>query len=107
MSGVLVRYAVASDAAEIANVLRASKAAAMPGLAVPHSLEEDLCWVSEVLLREATVIVAEVDGGSPAPAMRNESPTCSTPGFPNPLRFGPCPDRLRAWAGRCGTASGR
>lgn len=62
MSGVLLRDATAADADAIVTLIRSSKAAAMPWLAVPHSVEEDLPWVVEVLLQEATVIVVDVEG---------------------------------------------
>lgn len=51
------RAATASDAAPIARLIRESKAAAMPWLPLVHTPEEDLGWVSGVLLRDHAVTV--------------------------------------------------
>ncbi len=56
------RPARSRDAADIAALLRASKAAAMPWLAVVHSPAEDLAWVSGVLLPTCEVRVLEESG---------------------------------------------
>ncbi len=47
-----------ADAAEVAALIRASKAAAMPWLPVVHSPDDDLGWVTVVLLVEDEVVVA-------------------------------------------------
>ncbi len=56
------RAAQASDGAAVAALLRASKAAAMPWLAVVHTPAEDLAWVRGVLLPTCAVRVVEEHG---------------------------------------------
>lgn len=57
----MLRPATAQDAARVAALVRTSKAAAMPWLAVVHTPEEDLAWVRSVLLVQHAVTVAEDD----------------------------------------------
>jgi len=54
----IIRSARAADAPAIARLMRASKAEAMPWLAVTHTLEEDDGWVEGVLLPADDVSVA-------------------------------------------------
>lgn len=53
--------AALADAERIADLIRTSKAAAMPWLAVVHTPEEDLGWVRSVLLAHHDVTVARED----------------------------------------------
>lgn len=57
---VTVRDARQADARPIAELIKQAKADAMPWLPVVHSLEEDVAWVSAVLLPEHRVRVAAV-----------------------------------------------
>ena len=63
MSSPRLRPARSTDADAIAVLIRTSKAAAMPWLRVPHTLDEDREWVAGVLLPDHTVVVAEVGSG--------------------------------------------
>ncbi|WP_168387211.1 GNAT family N-acetyltransferase [Microbacterium sp. K41] len=60
-SDLCLRNAADSDAFAIARLIRESKKAAMPWLPVVHSLEEDVGWVSNVLLREQVVTLVTHD----------------------------------------------
>ena len=59
---VRLRPACREDADAIAVLIRTAKAAAMPWLRVPHTLDEDRAWAAGVLLPGHDVTVAE-DGG--------------------------------------------
>jgi GNAT superfamily N-acetyltransferase len=54
----LIRAADPTEARAIAQLMRRTKAEAMPWLAVPHTLAEDEAWVANVLLPEHDVRVA-------------------------------------------------
>lgn len=56
--GSTLRRAGREDAVAIADLIRSSKGAAMPWLAVPHTLHEDRHWVATVLLPEHDVWLA-------------------------------------------------
>ncbi|TXR56746.1 GNAT family N-acetyltransferase [Quadrisphaera setariae] len=58
---VHLEAAAPADAATIAELIRTSKAAAMPWLAVVHTPEEDLGWVTSVLLVQHDVAVVRHD----------------------------------------------
>lgn len=58
-----IEPALADDAAAIAALIAASKADAMPWLAVVHTASEDLWWVRNVLLPEHDVRVVRDAGG--------------------------------------------
>lgn len=60
-SELRLRNATNSDAFAIARLIRESKKAAMPWLPLMHSLEEDVGWVSNVLLVEQAVTVVTHD----------------------------------------------
>jgi len=71
--GALLRPTVAADAPAVARLIRASKAAAMPWLAVVHGADEDLAWVAGVLLTTCRVTVFEQDGDVVAVSAVRES----------------------------------
>jgi len=73
-----LRRARPDDADTIAHLIRSSKGAAMPWLAVPHSAEEDRNWVATVLLPEQDVWLA-TDGDTVAGVL------ALTPGHLNQL----------------------
>ena len=56
--GSRLRRALPEDAVAIADLMRSSKAVAMPWLRVPHTAEEDRNWVATVLLPEHDVWLA-------------------------------------------------
>lgn len=58
---MLLERAVPADAPSVAALIRTSKAVAMPWLAVVHTPEEDLGWVTSVLLPQHAVTVARQD----------------------------------------------
>jgi GNAT superfamily N-acetyltransferase len=60
---IAIRVAAGSDGPAIARLIRRAKADAMPWLATPHSVEEDLAWVSGVLLPGHEVRVAVAGDG--------------------------------------------
>jgi GNAT superfamily N-acetyltransferase len=78
-----LRRARADDAHAIADLMRSSKAAAMPWLAVPHTAEEDRGWVANVLLPEQDVwlaTTADATTADPAAADRIAGVLALTPG---------------------------
>lgn len=62
MTGTVLREAGVADAAALAQVHRASRAAAMPWLPVLHDAAGTEEWFARVVLVEQRVVVAEEDG---------------------------------------------
>jgi putative acetyltransferase len=63
-NGYRLRQARPEEARAIADLIRSSKAAAMPWLAVPHTAEEDRNWVASVLLPEQDVWLVTTAAGN-------------------------------------------
>lgn len=61
MTTITIRPAKPDDAAAIARAFTPARAA-MPGVPVIHTAEEDLWFITHKMLPECTVVVAEVDG---------------------------------------------
>ncbi len=61
MSDVTLRPATKDDVAAIASVYTPARAA-MPGVPVIHTAEEDLWFITHKMLPECTVVVAKADG---------------------------------------------
>jgi GNAT superfamily N-acetyltransferase len=99
-STITLRSARPEDADAIADLMRSSKAAAMPWLAVPHTAEEDRNWVATVLLPEQDVWLATVDdgAGNGSPAERIAGVLALTPGHLEQLYV--ATDRQGAGVGR-------
>lgn len=81
------RSAVAEDASEIAHLIRVSKRTAMPWLAKPHTLREDIEWVANVLIPHQRVDVVEADGALLAVI-------ATTPGWVEQLYVAPSSQRF-------------
>jgi len=61
MSSITLRAATPDDAAAIARIYTPARAA-MPGVPVIHTAEEDLWFITNRMLPDCTVVVAEADG---------------------------------------------
>ncbi len=61
MTKITIRPATPDDAAAIAHAFTPARAA-MPGVPVIHTAEEDLWFITHKMLPECSVVVAEADG---------------------------------------------